>query len=144
MPEAELETESSKTAFDFFVLSIFQNSKSNVSQEKVGFTQSVELLFIIKIFQLLKLCEEKWKYMNEEEKETFVEMEAQEKERLRTERMTAVREDDEDSEVELSDEEMAELTMHAHDDSGEDSNQLMFPYGGQNLSVSSTVVINQH
>ena len=37
MPEAELETESSKTAFDFFVLSIFQNSKSNVSQEKVGF-----------------------------------------------------------------------------------------------------------
>ena len=82
--------------------------------------------------------------MNEEEKETFVEMEAHEKERLRTERMTAVREDDEDSEVELSDEEMAELTMHAHDDSGEDSNQLMFPYGGQNLSVSSTVVINQH
>ena len=37
MPEAELETEPSKTAFDFFVLSIFQNSKSNVSQEKVGF-----------------------------------------------------------------------------------------------------------
>ena len=37
MPEADLETESSRTAFDFFVLSIFQNSKSNVSQEKVGF-----------------------------------------------------------------------------------------------------------
>ena len=82
---------------------------------------------INRFLQLLRLCEEKWKYMNEEEKETFVEMEAHEKERLRTERMTAVREDDEDSEVELSDEEMAELTMHAHDDSADDSERLMFP-----------------
>ena len=145
-PAAELETESSKTAYDFFVLSIFQNTKSNVSEDKVGmgFSRSVKLVFIIRFLQLLKLCEEKWKYMNEEEKETFVEMEAQERERMRTERMTAVREDDEESEVELSDEEMAELTMHAHDDSGEDSDQLIFPFGGQNLSVSSTVVIHQH
>ena len=95
---AAVETDSSKSSFDFFVMSIFQNAKSDVSQEK-----------------LLKLCEEKWKYMNDEEKETFVEMEAQEKERLRMERMTAVRarEEDEESEVELSDEEIAELTMQA-------------------------------
>jgi len=109
---AAVETDSSKSSFDFFVMSIFQNTKSDVSQEK-----------------LLKLCEEKWKYMNDEEKETFVEMEAQEKERLRMERMTAVRarEEDEESEVELSDEEIAELTichmaMHmARHYSGDDS-----------------------
>ena len=102
---AVVETDSSKSSFDFFVMSIFQNTKSTVSEEK-----------------LLKLCEEKWKYMNDEEKETFVEMEAQEKERLRTERMTAVRarEEDEGSLVELSDEEIAELTMQAHDYSGDD------------------------
>ena len=102
---AVVETDSSKS-FDFFVMSIFQNTKSNVSEEK-----------------LLKLCEEKWKYMNDEEKETFVKMEAQVKERLRIERMTAVRarEEDEGSELELSDEEIAELTMQAHDYSGNDS-----------------------
>ena len=100
---AVVEADSSKSSFDFFVMSIFQNTKSNVSEEK-----------------LLKLCEEKWKYMNDEEKETFVEMEAQEKERLRMERMTAVRarEEDEGSELELSDEEIAELTMPGHDYSG--------------------------
>ena len=50
-------------------------------------------------------------------------MEAQDKERLRIERMTAVRarEEDEGSELELSDEEIAELTMQAHDYSGNDS-----------------------
>ena len=91
---AVVETDSSKSSFDFFVMSIFQNTKSNVSEEK-----------------LLKLCEEKWKYMNEEEKESFVEMEAKEKERMRTERMTAVRsrEEDEGSEMELSDDDVAEL-----------------------------------
>ena len=101
---AVVETDSSKSSFDFFVMSIFQNTKSTVSEEK-----------------LLKLCEEKWKYMNDEEKETFVEMEAQEKERLRMERMTAVRarEEDEGSELELSDEEIAELTMPGHDYSGD-------------------------
>ena len=50
MPEAELETESSKTAFDFFVLSIFQNSKSNVSQEKVGFYSASRTCVHPKIF----------------------------------------------------------------------------------------------
>ena len=124
----EIETNSSKTAYEFFVMSIFQNTKSNVSEGKVGvsFIPSIAkylflCLFLIKTFQLLKLCEEKWKYMNDEEKETFVEMEAQEKERLRTERMTAVREDEEESEVELSDEEMTELTIQAHDCSEEES-----------------------
>ena len=112
---AVLETNSSKTAYEFFVMSIFQNTKSNASEEKVGVSFISKVLFPHQnISQLLKLCEEKWKYMNDEEKETFVEMEAHEKERLRTERMTAVREDEEESEVELSDEEMAELTMQAH------------------------------
>ena len=120
---AVLETNSSKTAYEFFVMSIFQNTKSNASEEKVGVSLPllVKFFFLIKTLQLLKLCEEKWKYMNDEEKETFVEMEAHEKERLRTERMTAVREDEEESEVELSDEEMAELTMQAHHCSDEES-----------------------
>ena len=116
-----IETNSSKTAYEFFVMSIFQNTKSNVSEGKVGVSFISKVIVTTQTLQLLKLCEEKWKYMNDEEKENFVEMEAQEKERLRTERMTAVREDEEESEVELSDEEMAELTVQAHDFSEEET-----------------------
>ena len=52
--------------------------------------------------------------MSDEEKEDFVEMEDQERERMR---MRAVREkgkEEEDSAEELSDEEFAELTMVLH------------------------------
>ena len=64
--------------------------------------------------QISKLCAEKWKYMSDEEKEVFVEMEDQERERMG---MRAIREEggeEEDSAEELSDEEFAELTKVVH------------------------------
>ena len=58
--------------------------------------------------------------MSDEEKEDFVEMEDQERERMR---MRAVREEwreEEDSAEELSDEELAELTMLVHGNQEDD------------------------
>ena len=72
------------------------------------------------MLQILKLCAEKWKYMSDEEKEDFVEMEDQERERMK---MRAVREEgreEEDSAEELSDEELAELTMLVHGNQEDD------------------------